>query len=106
MKRKTKVVAETRKIVGGSGKEHTCTLYDDGTYWCTCAAFKFQKGPVEQRRCKHTCQAFGFPVADVQEAAQKFRDAILNTKPTGVEKRVEKVRKRARFAGLGKYERG
>jgi hypothetical protein len=35
-------------------KSYTVTFYADGSKWCGCPAFKFQRKPVADRSCKHT----------------------------------------------------
>lgn len=36
-----------------AGKVYETSLYENGTWWCSCPAYKFQKRPVSERTCKH-----------------------------------------------------
>jgi uncharacterized Zn finger protein len=49
----TKEVRVTAKVRGSNGF-YQVTQYTDGSFWCTCPSFKFQRKPVEERACKHT----------------------------------------------------
>lgn len=35
-------------------KRYEIKQYSNGTKWCSCPAYKFQRAPVELRNCKHT----------------------------------------------------
>ena len=37
-------------------KKYKVTVYDDGSFWCTCPAMRFQGVAAKNRQCKHTRQ--------------------------------------------------
>jgi hypothetical protein len=40
-------------IYKGATVAYTVTAYADGSFYCTCPAWKFGTVPAEDRRCKH-----------------------------------------------------
>ena len=55
MAKLTKEVKKEAKFAGSKpGSFHTVKQFMDGSFWCSCPSFKFQRVPVEERACKHT----------------------------------------------------
>lgn len=54
--RLTMVHVATKKVRSSSSKRtYSIKIYDDGSFWCSCPGFKFQRGKVaKDRACKHT----------------------------------------------------
>lgn len=49
-------LVDTKKVKSSSSRKvYKVRVYDDGTFWCPCPGFKFQKGKsARERMCKHT----------------------------------------------------
>lgn len=43
----------TVEVMGSSKRPYVITRYSDGSWYCGCPAWRFQKIPAEQRTCKH-----------------------------------------------------
>ena len=50
---KIKLGTVTVASASNPSKSYGVTLYGDGSWWCECPAFKFQRLAVELRTCKH-----------------------------------------------------
>lgn len=51
----TKLSIRTVKSESRPGVAYKVTLYSNGSWWCSCPSFKFQRGKTAQeRQCKHT----------------------------------------------------
>jgi predicted nucleic acid-binding Zn finger protein len=42
-------------VTSDSGSQYVIDLKEDGSFWCSCPAMRFQKQlPAPERHCKHT----------------------------------------------------
>lgn len=51
----TLTVVHEELVQGSGAKPYDVKIYNDGSNYCTCSSWRFQKGkPATERQCKHT----------------------------------------------------